>query len=179
MRDKEIRRPVRREPGRWWDPGKWKGQAANGNTDGEGAEGIVKLGMANVVFEDCILISKCFPSPGLPVFRKVCGTHGASVCLESFWRSLRRLFYLSMGGCRNGLWKLAPDGKGIGENEHIYQVSKIFRGGFEILSEGSGLKSCSFKCLWEGRHSWLQHEVLSEEKQRRSRGEGGGNDEMA
>lgn len=179
MRDKEIRRPVRREPGRWWDPGKWKGQAANGNTDGEGAKGIVKLGMANVVFEDCILISKCFPSPGLPVFRKVCGTHGASVCLESFWCSLRRLFYLSMAGCRNGLWKLAPDGKGIGENEHIYQVSKIFRGGFEILYEGSGLKSCSFKCLWEGRYSWLQHEVLSEEKQRRIRGEGGGNDEMA
>lgn len=103
MRDKEIRRPVRREPGRWRDPGKWKGQAANGNTDGEGAKGIVKLGMANVVFEDSILISKCFPSPGLPVFRKVCGTHGASVCLESFWRSLRRLFYLSTVGCRNGL----------------------------------------------------------------------------
>lgn len=46
MGDKEIRKPWRKEPASQCDTGKGKGQAANGNTDGEGAKGHCRAGSA-------------------------------------------------------------------------------------------------------------------------------------
>lgn len=78
MRDKEIRKPGRKGASKIvrcreveGADSQWK------HTDGEGPRGTGKLEMPGVVFEDSVLISKCFPSPGFPGYRKFCGTHRA------------------------------------------------------------------------------------------------------
>lgn len=120
-RDKEIRKPWRKEPARQCDAGKEKGQTANGDTDGAGAKATAKLGMPNLVFEDCF--NQCvFPSPGFQSVGRSAALPHPWCALEASGPSEEALLHTGMARQRNSLGgrKLAPEGRGIGENEHCY-----------------------------------------------------------
>jgi hypothetical protein len=145
IRDKEIRKPWKEEPARQCDAGKKKGQAANGNTDGDGAKATVNLEMPNLVFEDGVLISACFSllgsqSVGLP--DPGCDPEASGSTKKAV------LLHTSMVGHRNGLrgsWH--RKGEESARMRVATKLLKFLRGrGLKLYQSGLDLKPTFLNC---------------------------------
>lgn len=101
-RDKEIRKPWRKEPARQCDAGK-KGRAANENTDGAGrAKGSAKPGTPNA----------CFPLLGSQAVGRSAVLPDPHCAWEASGSTKKAVLRTSMVGHRNGLsgsWRWKGD----------------------------------------------------------------------